>query len=168
MIDRTYQREMLQMLEQCYPLPYPASILIGVTLPENESRYAANMAYLEAHGLVDACIQISADHHFGFSDPTITAKGIDFLADDGGLSAILGVVTIKLHEDTIRKLVEQRIFGSDLPEPQKAGLISQLRALPSSAIELLAKRLIEKGMESASGAAFEWLQSAFHSLIHGT
>ncbi len=35
----------------------------------------------------------------------ITAKSIDLLEDDGGVSAILGVVTAKLHEDTIRNLV---------------------------------------------------------------
>ena len=42
----------------------------------------------------------------------ITAKGIDFLEDDGGLSAILGVVTVKLHADTLREMLAKKIDAS--------------------------------------------------------
>lgn len=32
---------------------------------------------------------------------TITARGMDFLPDDGGIGAILGMVAGRLHEETL-------------------------------------------------------------------
>ena len=47
--------------------------------------------------------------------------GIDFLTDDGGLSAILGVVTVKLHSDTIQALIAAKIDQAEISDSEKAG-----------------------------------------------
>ena len=42
--------------------------------------------------------------------------------DDGGLSAILGVVTVKLHSDTIQALLNTKIDQADIPPEEKSKL----------------------------------------------
>ncbi|HAS1933425.1 TPA: hypothetical protein I4D67_24840 [Enterobacter hormaechei] len=74
----------------------------------------------------------------------ITEKGIDFLLDDGGLSAILKVQTVRLHNDTIIAL-EDIIRVANMPEDQKNGLISKLRELPADAIKHLTLQLLTQG-----------------------
>ena len=54
--------------------------------------------------------------------PKITAKGVDFIRDDGGLSAILSVQTVKLHEDTLKELLSIAIQQAKLPEPEKESI----------------------------------------------
>jgi hypothetical protein len=78
--------------------------------------------------------------------PRITAKGMDFLADDGGVSAILGVVTVKPHEDMLKELIGVRIEESELSTPEKARLIDQLKSLPAEAIEHHSLELIDAGL----------------------
>ena len=73
---------------------------------------------------------------------------MDFLADDGGLSAILGVVTVKLHEDTLKELIGQRIAESDLPASEKSRLVDQLKSLPGYTIKHLTLKLVDAGLES--------------------
>ena len=77
---------------------------------------------------------------------------MDFLADDGGLSAILGVVTIKLHDDTIKSLIESKILESDLPEPEKKRFLDHLRELPGEATKHLVLKLVDLGLEKAPTA----------------
>lgn len=77
---------------------------------------------------------------------------MDFLADDGGLSAILGVVTIKLHDDTIKALIEGRILQSDLPEPEKKRFLAQLRELPAETTKHLVLKLVDLGLDKAPTA----------------
>lgn len=78
----------------------------------------------------------------------ITASGMDFLADDGGIGAILGVVTVKLHEDTIKQLIEARIAASDLPEEEKRPLLQTVRELPGESIKHLTTKLLDAGLEN--------------------
>lgn len=73
---------------------------------------------------------------------------MDFLADDGGLSAILGVLTVKLHDETIRHLIEARINSSDLPAEQKAGLLATLKDLPGEALKHLTEKLLDAGLDN--------------------
>ena len=63
----------------------------------------------------------------------ITARGLDFLEDDGGLSAILGVVTVKFEAETLKALIENNILKTaDLPE-EKKGLFRKALAVASEA-----------------------------------
>lgn len=77
---------------------------------------------------------------------------MDFLADDGGLSAILGVVTVKLHDETIRDLIAARIQDSNLPPEEKTGLLTQLRELRGESIKHLTLKLLDAGLDNASKA----------------
>ena len=47
--------------------------------------------------------------------PEITKTGIDFIRQDGGISATLNVQTIRLHPGAIKVLIENRLEDLSLP-----------------------------------------------------
>lgn len=106
--------------------------------------------YLHEHGLVTGEL-VRLQPHIRPGQQTITAKGLDFLADDGGLSAILGVVTVKLHEHC-PPVISQKIEDSSLPEEEKRPLLQAVRELPGEAIKHLTTRLLDLGMDNLPGA----------------
>ncbi|QBR44126.1 hypothetical protein [Stenotrophomonas indicatrix] len=99
--------------------------------------------YLHDHGLVKADFFLE-----GLSFARITTKGRDYLAEDGGLTRELGVVTIKLHEDQIHQLIELQIHRSDMPQTQKQRLLDQLRQLPAETTKHLAMQLVDAGLKN--------------------
>ncbi|MET3513929.1 hypothetical protein ABIC63_001700 [Pseudacidovorax sp. 1753] len=149
-IDRDLQRSLLEQLRDDYPTMNPNLIRnFAGGFPEQERKVVANLLYLQAHGLVEAGkgfeVDEEGDHRFW--GVRISARGIDFLEQDGGLSAILGVVTIQLHDDTIKSLIEARIEASDLPPPEKKRYLDQLRELPGETTKHLALKLVDLGLE---------------------
>jgi len=87
-----------------------ASVYPGMHSPEglgfDNARSPAidvNLIYLDEHGLVETKqIQFMNEAHPRVSVARITAKGLDFLQDDGGLGAILGVVIVRFEAETVR------------------------------------------------------------------
>lgn len=152
-IDRAMQRRILQTLSSSYPGPMDRDTLaeaVGETAP---ATLDANLHYLEQHGLVEVnwlrALGLPGPHA---TSAKIHATGLDFLADDGGLSAILGTVTIKFHEDTLRALIESRIASSDLAPADKRQWTDALRELPADAIKHLSTKLIDLALDKAPGA----------------
>jgi hypothetical protein len=170
LLDRELQRRILEELAACYPNGTGAlHELLGMTTdPEVENELIPNLAYLQEHQLVSSGYQpvdfVSGERSWRNLGRThITATGLDFLADDGGLSAMLGVVTIKIHDDTLKQLIEAKVNESAIPAAEKKRLTDQLRALPAKAIEHLTLKLIDKGLEQGP-ATIHWLEAAFRSL----
>lgn len=167
MLDRAHQREILEALAHLFPEgSYDIDALLnrpGTT----ERQTLVNVQYLAEHGLVSSGYKrrgtISDDGFMAMGETCITATGLDLLADDGGMGAVLGVVTIKIHDDTLRQLIERKVLDSDLPPPDKQRLLGQLRELPSEAIKHLALKLLDKGLENGP-QAIAWLESAYRSL----
>ena len=60
------------------------------------------------------------------------------------MSAILGVVTVKLHQDTIYKIFEQKIGESDIKKEDKNFFLRELSKMKDVALS----KLIEKGIDS--------------------
>lgn len=145
-LDRSMQRRLLEMCAEEYPRDGALLDFLKGLDDEAELAYAANIAYLEEHDLVESKLQIGADGHFSFGLPRITARGMDFLADDGGLSAILGAVTVKLHADTIRDMLLAKAEASALPAPEKTALRKQIEGLPASALQAATSRLMQEGL----------------------
>src|SRR5882672_5223716 len=65
---------------------------------------------------------------------TITVKGLDFLQDDGGLGAILNVVTVRFEAETLRALIEAKVDASDEPPEQKSAMVTCSRMSTDGAI----------------------------------
>ena len=167
-LDRELQRKLLLAMGRCYPAPADGRALINEipgdpsSLPARGQVVAANLAYLCEHGLADANIHISSDgmHRASFSRAKISARGLDFLEDDGGLSAILGVVTVKLHEESLKALLIDRIEQSDENDTIKGELVKQVKALPAEGLKTLATKALEAGlatMPNAVSMIHSWL-----------
>ena len=157
-LDRTLQLSILNKLSDNYPEG------VSLNVPESEERaYRANIYYLIEHGLVSETTSYVGSLTI-IGAPTITAAGMDFLADDGGLSAILGVVTVKLHDETIRDLIAARLEDSNLPAEEKTGLLHQLRELRGESIKHLTMKLLDAGLENWP-AAHAAIQTSLRSAL---
>jgi hypothetical protein len=77
----------------------------------------------------------------------ITAEGLDFLEDDGGLSAILRTVTVRFDAENLRSLIEQKILSLSLLQEKKETAITELKKLPVEALKATLLKLAEKGIE---------------------
>lgn len=167
-LDRALQKELLMKMSSTYPNPYR----LDKEYTSETTQYkqvTANLYYLVQHGLIEQYSVAKSTGIGGYSKifielPTITHKGMDFLADDGGLSTILGVVTVKFHEDSIKQILEHRITESDLPNDDKKSLLGALRELPAESIKHLTLKLLDKGFDNSS-SAIHIIQKFFENLF---
>ena len=152
-VNRALQREILEGASKRFPAPFSPcdlSCLLGV----DPTLATQQFFYLSEHGL----LELKTPKTQGITPvPHIvsikaTAKGIDFIADDGGLSAVLGVVTIKLHEDSLKALIEKRIEDADLSGIEKKSLLASLKGLPGEAMKHLTLKLLDAGLRHGPDA----------------
>lgn len=142
-LDRDFQRRLLLAMRDVYPSPLPRSAdFTGAP----RDPYVISLSYLEGHGLCTHSLMRLAGANFVWGRPTITAAGLDFLEDDGGLTAILGVVTVRIHADSVRDLLNAKIDEAPIPAEQKRGLKEHLKRLSSMALQEISKELIQEGV----------------------
>jgi len=77
----------------------------------------------------------------------ITAQGLDFLEDDGGLGAILNIVTVRMDAESIKALLETRIRESNLSKEQKDSVVTKIKGFSGDILRAVVIKLIEKGIE---------------------
>ncbi|MCG1054670.1 hypothetical protein KQH49_06760 [Mycetohabitans sp. B5] len=167
-LDRAYQRKLLTILSECYPQSCRVQTILEDSNAEADAKYAANMAYLDELGLVIGGVRYGLNGDWIFEPPRITARGMDFLADDGGLSAILGVVTIKIHEESVRALLMERVEKSSSHSPEeRSALAEAIRNLPARSIQTIADKLIDLGahhLPAGIHALHTWIDQALVSI----
>ncbi|HJR73165.1 MAG TPA: hypothetical protein VJ806_05955 [Luteimonas sp.] len=154
-LDRDLQRALLQRLADAYPDHVVANDLRDIA-PGTELR--VNIAYLSEHGLVDAQFYNLLSSGPQLASTKISARGLDFMTDDGGLGAILNVQTIRLHEDSVRALLIKKVEQSDGDATVKGKLVDQLRSLPAEGIRIVAEKALEAGIKGLPDAV-RWLQT---------
>ena len=156
-LDRQLQLELLNKISECYPFAWDDYL----REPDSEEYFkiAVNLNYLKGHGLISddsTAVRHSSTGSGGgrllIMKPKITEKGLDFLKDDGGLSAILGVVTVRFEADTIRTILQLKVDQSDLSPADKKSMIDALRELPSESIKHLTMKLLDEGLENLPSA----------------
>ena len=157
LINRDIQRRLLEEL---------------LDIPSNEKDYSeerptseelANLKYLKDHGLIEWEARYMDDDQLNVFSTTITARGIDYMLEDGGLTEELNVVTIKLHADTINELLIAKIQSSEAGPTVKQNLVKKLKELPADAVKELLMTIINKGIDSIPDVA-KWLPTFLHSL----
>ncbi|WP_445405040.1 hypothetical protein [Acinetobacter vivianii] len=155
-LDRKLQLEILTKASRVYPHYIDATKELGLdnnSTADFVKKLAANIKYLEQHELIQPhALEMAINGTFIFQAILITHKGLDFLADDGGLSAILGVVTIKFETDTLKAILENRINQSDLSQEQKRAMNLALDELPAEGIKHLTTKLLDEGLENLPSA----------------
>lgn len=159
-LNRQLQLQILQRAAAAYP----GGLRPGdFQLADETAEIVRNVHYLNDDGLIT--VVWSQELGIQVSRPIsvkATYKGLDFLADDGGLSAILGVVTVRLHEDTIRQLITQKLESANLPEEEKRPLLQAVRELPGETIKHLTTKLLDLGMDNLPRAT-ELIHKALQS-----
>ncbi|MGE4195444.1 MAG: hypothetical protein AB7E51_18830 [Pseudodesulfovibrio sp.] len=110
----------------------------------------SNLQYLKEHGLIRTDLSWPGAT---IPDAIITAKGIDFLADDGGLSAILNTLTVKFDVDNARELVATGLLKANVPEEKQGALMKAIREAPGTMLQTAVTKMVEKGMSDPVGTA---------------
>lgn len=156
-VDRPFQRRLLEKLYEAYPRQLQLGEL-GLDMQQKDPHLVFNAKYLGEHGLIEANVLEPYSGSPMFVAACITAKGIDFLEDDGGLSAVLNVVTVRFEAETLKALLAARVDASDLPPEQKSKLKAKLQALGEDALKEVTKRLLSAALDHVP-TAFQMLQS---------
>lgn len=156
-VDRGHQRQLLRELNEVFPKTK------GFSSNGDEAgrRTLVNLWYLRGHCLIEGEIRLSTSgDNGGVAVVRLTSQGWDFLADDGGLGAILGVVTVKLHDDTIRDLLLARVDADPIAtEDQKKGLRATIRGLPVEALKEMVKEATKLGLSHVDDLR-PWIEHA--------
>jgi hypothetical protein len=156
-LDRELQRAILERCALAFPNPCDARIMM-MDLRVDQATYVPQAIYLEEHGLLRNVASFYVDGTPPApKHPTITAAGLDFLEDDGGLTAVLGTVVVKLHADTIRELLQARVEQASLPPAEKSALVKQIKGMPAAALNALATRAVQAGVEHVPDL-LHWIQ----------
>ena len=151
LLDREMQLAILTELSEVYPasIEMDGRYEFGTDIYR---KFIANLAYLEAHKLIsEKSVLVSrsiGDHSAQPSRSSITHIGMDFLADDGGLSAILRTVTVKFETEQFKVLLESIILSSDLPTERKQTMLDALRELPAESMRHLITKVVDSGWDN--------------------
>jgi len=149
-INRELQEKILKHITEKFPERPEEEFYSSLLQQYGEKEVVGTILYLKMHEML-LCNESAYLDYLESEIPNIvwslitpTEKAFDFLEDDGGLSAILGVVTVKLHQDTIYKIFEQKIGESDIKEEDKNFFLRELSKMKDVALS----KLIEKGIDS--------------------
>ena len=152
--DRVIWTEMLNAAAETYPDAVEAD---QWNTALSKSTANANITYLVDHGLVTGLSRRRMGDIDSYGEITITSAGLDHVSLDGGLTAELGVVTVRIERDTIQALVAAQIEMTDATRQEKTLLRQQLQALSKEGHQRLAKQLIQLGLEAVPNS-IQWLQ----------
>ncbi|MBQ4773457.1 hypothetical protein F9U44_18305 [Pectobacterium versatile] len=114
---------------------------------ENQDNITANLLYLKEHGLITATIIELLNGLFSITPENIkiTSKGIDFVRDDGGLSSILNVQTIRFHREAV--VVLEDLFAlSGMTNEEKVKAKSTLGELSLEALKAVVQTATTAGL----------------------
>lgn len=149
-LDRQLQLQILNRLRD----EYPEFMEINKFLDANDKKIQANLFYLAEHNLIEPSAIREA---FGVPRmmmlAKITSRGLDFLEDDGGLGAILRVVTVRFDAENIKTLLEEKILQSNISDEQKKSVIHKLKSFSGEILKSIILKLVEKGIEKPEDIA---------------
>ncbi len=153
LLDRSLQRQILEALSEIYPAgTYAPQSLPGLS-DASEAALIVNIAYLGEHGLLKSGVREIKSHTQStqkhFDQTAITASGLDFLQADGGLSAILDTVTIRIDSRQFAEMLAAKIESNDkISHEDRSSIASAVRNLPAKAIEKLSSKAIDWAVEN--------------------
>lgn len=155
LLDRELQQRLLHTLASAYPAKVPMQQL---GFEQQDPVGVRNLTYLEEHGLT-TLVKANA---IGTPPAVVlagaTARGMDFLEADGGLSAILGTVTVRFEADTLRAMIEARIDATDADPTLKQKIKEGLQDLGVEGLKEASKSLMSLAWQNAP-AALQALQA---------
>ncbi|MCS4273510.1 MULTISPECIES: hypothetical protein [Raoultella] len=151
--DRKLQYNFLMSLYRTSPQGMSQSDYNDFSVQFGEGKnIEANLLYLQDHELITTNIK---ELRLGLFEVMpahlrITSKGIDFVRDDGGLSAILNVQTIKFHRDAV-VVLEDLIAISNMNDEQKENAKSTLGEMSTEALKAVVQAVTTAGLSALLG-----------------
>lgn len=149
-LDRKLQYDILQALRDVYPDSLLVSAMPGFS---HDRTFMGNLFYLQEHGVIAGGDIREPGQCRSMVDAQITKAGLDFLAADGGLEAILGKQTVKFE---FAELAEALTTDADIANHDRLAqlnsteihdlLLKFLRRTGRQQQELLAALLRESGI----------------------
>lgn len=167
MIHPEFQKKCLEYMREVYPaevdgdeffitrdevLPLEGNVTFEVEFDRltNPQFILANLQYLEEHGLIETR---RANLNQPVPNAKITADGLDFLTEDGGLGAILNTVTVKFDADNIRELLAEGLLQADMSEDKKGIIRTALEGATTDTIKDLAGAVLRNPVKAIETAA---------------
>lgn len=143
--DRNLQRYILSCCVEAYPSHTTWNSFSPKIGQIDDVKLSANIIYLKEHELLTIRNQLSDDPYSLIDNLRATHKGIDFLLNDGGLSAILNVQTIKFHRDAV-VVLEDLIALSNMSDAEKEDAKSTLGELSLEALKVVVQTATTAGL----------------------
>jgi hypothetical protein len=154
-LNRKLQKDILVALSEVYPDSLLVSALPGFS---HNREFMGNLFYLQEHGVIDGGDIREPGQCRSMVDAQITKTGLDFLADDGGLSAILGYRFIKLEASDVADLLLKMLEQADIGDDRRLAAAEQLNTMDNDALSNLVVRLLRH-----NGPPYEALDACFPS-----
>lgn len=129
-LNRKLQHDILVALSKVYPNSLLVSELPGFA---DSREFMGNLFYLQEHGIIAGGDIREPGRCRSMVDAQITKTGLDFLADDGGLRAILGARTVKFDADELLEAVAESLKHGGISGEVRAAVQVRLEALETSA-----------------------------------
>lgn len=147
LMNRELQLNVLRELATAYPEEMDSQAL-GMGRADDRL-WTFTAMYLHEHRLIEATTSNSLDLGTRVVSARITARGLDFLQDDGGLGAILGTVTVRFEAETLQALLAAKVQASALPPEKKSKVLGALKQLGADALKEVSKRLLDAALDQA-------------------
>lgn len=153
-------RRILTALANTYPAPMAGFALLKELSDTDKKIVIQELSHLHELEMVEAAIHMSSDGSMNSTlvKAKITAKGRDYLKPDGGLTAELNTLTIKVHTQTIKDIINAQVELSELESSTKSKLKEAVQNLPAQTLQEVVTGLVQQGL-AHSPAAIRWLQT---------
>lgn len=150
-LDRAAQLKILHLLADTFPEGRDTQQTQEFGIEPDCLNY--QMAYLQQHGLVKCVWTEGLSIAKACLWAEITAAGLDFIADDGGLTAILGTVTIRFDSGQWAELLAAKVEKLEgVSHEERSRIASALRNLPAKAIEKVSEKMLDWAVDHAQDA----------------
>lgn len=151
-LDYALLRGILSTLKKVYPggrLPMtkiPCLVEYGI---ENADK---PLMYLYEHGMVHFAIQRYLGGRVAFGKISITARGLDFLEPDGGLSALVAPV-IRIAPDNMLAIIDSALAARGISAEERSVIKKGFGIAGEEGIRAAVGRLVEAGVAHAPDLA---------------
>ena len=153
-LNRKLQLSILEELKNEYPTLYPVQLL---SCYDDNKHFHGNIFYLLEHNLIEG------EKHYprekAHQTPVlytvkITARGLDFIENDGGLRAILEKITIKLDADDLNEILTTFIDNNkEITPNEKSKIRNFIKSASTDGLKIVYKRLINLALDNPKAVA---------------
>ena len=147
MLDYEIIRNVLTVLREAYPRGIYYSQAHCLAHMGHEQAYKV-LFYLKGHGMIDFAVQETLGGQIAIGKVSITAKGIDFLEPDGGLTALAAPV-IRLSPDSLVAILNEALAARDIPAEEKGVIRKMLESAGAEGLKTIVQDLVRAGIKYA-------------------